>query len=225
MDNTNKDGRMSDNSLLNIADDGNDRDMPELPSILQGKGYCRETEYQPQGHDRTNNAAHRKTFRVEPPSALLSRLQSFLPQIAEANKKLESEMTEDPSKLDIENVEDSSSQYIEMDLGLGVFDMKPKKDSEKADDIVINTRGSAYTSDSDSSDHERSDSESSSHLQQEFGSMGSKIIIDPASASTSSKRLGKKPHIEVLDSSRASNEDSNRTSEASEYDSDQAMCE
>ncbi|KAJ1796163.1 hypothetical protein LPJ59_003916 [Coemansia sp. RSA 2399] len=215
---------MSDSSLLNIADDSSDTDMPELPSILQGKGYCREAEDQPQERDNSaSDPAPRKTYRMDPPSALLSRLQSFLPQIAEANKKLEDDMTEDPSKLDIENVEDSTSQYIEMDLGLGVFDVKPKKDSEKVDDIIINTRGNVNSS---VGDYEDSDSESDSCLQQkEHGLYGSKIIIDPGSASTSTNRSGKKPHIEVLDSSKASNEDNKRMSEDSESDSDQAMDE
>ncbi|KAJ2402711.1 hypothetical protein GGI23_000516 [Coemansia sp. RSA 2559] len=224
MNGASKGGKMRDSSLLNIADDTSDTDMPELPSILQGKGYCRETEDQPQ--DCNNNEAGsvpRKTYRMEPPSALLSRLQSFLPQIAEANKKLEDDMAEDPSKLDIENVEDSTSQYIEMDLGLGVFDMKPKKDSEKVDDIVINTRANV---DSSASDYEDSDSESDSRLQQkEHRLFGSKIIIDPASASTSTNRPGKKPHIEILKSSKASNKDDKRMSEDSESDPDQAMDE
>ncbi|KAJ2829158.1 hypothetical protein FBU31_002757, partial [Coemansia sp. 'formosensis'] len=51
----------------------------------------------------TDTATNRKTFRIEPPSDLLSRLHSFLPQIAIANKQLEADIAEDPHKLDIEN--------------------------------------------------------------------------------------------------------------------------
>ncbi|KAI9477254.1 hypothetical protein BX667DRAFT_496335 [Coemansia mojavensis] len=71
-----------------------------------------------------------KTYRVDPPSELLTRLHAFLPQIAKANKDLD----KDPGKLNIENVGDDEPQYIEMDLGLGVFDMKPKKP------ITVSTR-------------------------------------------------------------------------------------
>ncbi|KAJ2558260.1 hypothetical protein EV175_000876 [Coemansia sp. RSA 1933] len=224
MSGTKKSGKLRDSSLLNIADDTSDNNIPELPSILQGNGYRKDTKEQPQERDGADGSAARKTFRVEPPSALLSRLQAFLPQIAEANKKLEDDMTEDPSKLDIENVEDSTSQYIEMDLGLGVFDMKSKKGSEKEDDIVINTRRNDDDSDSDNGDYEDSDSESGCHLQRRegHGLFGSKIIIDPSSISTSAKRSGKKPHIEILHSSKtSSNEDSCQMSE----DSDQEMHE
>jgi hypothetical protein len=43
--------------------------------------------------------------------AVLSRVQAFLPQLKSANEQLEKV---DPSKLDIENVEEEDSQYIEM---------------------------------------------------------------------------------------------------------------
>ncbi|KAG0042469.1 hypothetical protein BGZ83_000411 [Gryganskiella cystojenkinii] len=76
----------------------------------------------------------RKTFRVQ--SDLLARLQDFLPKMKDANDQLEKVIKEDPKAVDIENVdEESGEQYIEMDLGLGVFDMK--KDVTE-DDIIIN---------------------------------------------------------------------------------------
>ncbi|KAF9098790.1 hypothetical protein BGX23_005141 [Mortierella sp. AD031] len=76
----------------------------------------------------------RKTFKVK--SDLLSRLEDFLPKIKEANDQLDKQLKEDPKAIDIENVDEASGeQYIEMDLGLGVFDLK--KDV-KEDDIIIN---------------------------------------------------------------------------------------
>ncbi|KAF8928662.1 hypothetical protein EDD21DRAFT_357139 [Dissophora ornata] len=76
----------------------------------------------------------RKTFKVQ--SDLLARLEDFLPKMKEANAQLDQKLQEDPKALDIENVdEESGEQYIEMDLGLGVFDLK--KDV-KEEDIVIN---------------------------------------------------------------------------------------
>ncbi|KAF9209651.1 hypothetical protein BGZ49_002445 [Haplosporangium sp. Z 27] len=79
-------------------------------------------------------ATERKTFKVQ--SNLLSRLEDFLPKIKEANAQLDQKLKEDPKSVDIENVdEESGEQYIEMDLGLGVFDLK--KDV-KEEDIVIN---------------------------------------------------------------------------------------
>ncbi|KAF9154514.1 hypothetical protein BG015_000733 [Linnemannia schmuckeri] len=76
----------------------------------------------------------RKTFKVK--SDLLSRLEDFLPKIKEANAQLDQQLKADPKAVDIENVdEENGEQYIEMDLGLGVFDLK--KDV-KEEDIIIN---------------------------------------------------------------------------------------
>ncbi|KAF9546056.1 hypothetical protein EC957_010192 [Mortierella hygrophila] len=77
----------------------------------------------------------RKTFKVDK-SDLLSRLEDFLPKIKEANVQLDQQLKADPKAVDIENVdEENGEQYIEMDLGLGVFDLK--KDV-KEEDIIIN---------------------------------------------------------------------------------------
>ncbi|KAI9486698.1 MAG: hypothetical protein EXX96DRAFT_534924 [Benjaminiella poitrasii] len=60
---------------------------------------------------------------------ILSRVQAFLPQLKAANEELEKL---DPSKRDIENVDEEDEQYIEMNLGLGVYDLK-KADQEDSD--------------------------------------------------------------------------------------------
>ncbi|KAJ1963770.1 hypothetical protein GGI12_001855 [Dipsacomyces acuminosporus] len=138
----------------------------------------------------SDSSAGKKTFRVEPPSALLSRLQAFLPQIAEANKKLEVESAADPDKLNIENVDENEGRYIEMDLGLGVFDMKPKSSRKNpGDNIHIGTSATLNNGSSDSSDSDEGPASSV---------FGSKVIIDPSSVLHGTKG---KPHIEVLDNS------------------------
>ncbi|KAI9301456.1 hypothetical protein BJ944DRAFT_4353 [Cunninghamella echinulata] len=87
----------------------------------------------------------RKTFKIKPNNDILSRVQAFLPQIQQANQQLN---TMDPKDLDIENVQEDKDQYIEMNLGLGVYDLKPKtsisddEEDEEEDDIIIpNTSG------------------------------------------------------------------------------------
>ncbi|XP_026219493.1 uncharacterized protein C12orf45 homolog [Anabas testudineus] len=58
-----------------------------------------------------------QTERV-PRSSVLERLQSFLPQMAEANEKLKQQMEEAPAgRFDIENVEEAQ-RVIEMDVAL-----------------------------------------------------------------------------------------------------------
>ncbi|KAI8076455.1 uncharacterized protein B0P05DRAFT_545925 [Gilbertella persicaria] len=68
------------------------------------------------------------------PSDILSRVQAFLPQLKQANEQLKAA---DPSKLDIENVNEEG-QYIEMNLGLGVFEEKHDSDDESdSEDIIV----------------------------------------------------------------------------------------
>ncbi|KAF7723787.1 hypothetical protein EC973_001700 [Apophysomyces ossiformis] len=69
---------------------------------------------------------------------ILSRVQAFLPQLQAANEELKQQ---DPSELDIENVEEDDSQYIEMNLGLGVFEEKTEdassSDEDSDNEIII----------------------------------------------------------------------------------------
>ncbi|KAM8884813.1 NOP protein chaperone 1 [Synchiropus picturatus] len=61
-----------------------------------------------------------KTLQTErvPQSSVLSRLQSFLPQMAEANERLKQQIAECPNgQFDIECVEDAK-RVIEMDVAL-----------------------------------------------------------------------------------------------------------
>ncbi|OMH84416.1 hypothetical protein AX774_g2056 [Zancudomyces culisetae] len=68
------------------------------------------------------------TFKVAAPSQLLSRLESFLPQLQKANEELFSEIKNESeaalSSTQIDDQEKSDQVYVEMDLGLGVFDVK-----------------------------------------------------------------------------------------------------
>ncbi|GAA5801694.1 hypothetical protein EDC94DRAFT_611184 [Helicostylum pulchrum] len=94
-------------------------------------------------------AESKKTFPVGPPSDILSRVQAFLPQLKSANEQLKAA---DPKKLDIENVDEESEQYIEMNLGLGVYEQKvpgqsDSEDSEEEEDSILpNTTSSSSNS-------------------------------------------------------------------------------
>ncbi|KAL3976536.1 carboxypeptidase A6 [Sarotherodon galilaeus] len=81
-----------------------------------------------------------QTERV-PRSSVLDRLQSFLPQMAEANEKLKRQMEEAPAgHFDIESVEEAE-RVIEMDVAL----------------VELNESGSSSEGDSETSDSEESD--------------------------------------------------------------------
>lgn len=117
---------------------------------------------------------------------MLSRLQAFLPQIASANEALASRAPED---VDIENVGEGESQYVEMvctflvwpgwgmakvaeflngwaqDLGLGVYNAlmdSAGRDAAGRDAAPPDSESGSEGSDSSSSDESSSEEESSS---------------------------------------------------------------
>ncbi|KAL5535705.1 hypothetical protein ACEPAF_3799 [Sanghuangporus sanghuang] len=114
----------------------------------------------------------RETHAVEPPSELLSRVESFLPQMEAANAELARRMESSPESVDIENLGDREDdeeedeedgrqgQYIEMNLGLGVFDIRRRPLSD-----TTSSSSSSASSDDDShsthSDDSHSDSDAS----------------------------------------------------------------
>ncbi|CEP19646.1 hypothetical protein [Parasitella parasitica] len=59
--------------------------------------------------------------------SILSRVQAFLPQLKNANEQLENKNL---SELNIENVDNEDGQYIEMNLGLGVYEEKKSRESD-----------------------------------------------------------------------------------------------
>nr|XP_057934066.1 uncharacterized protein C12orf45 homolog [Doryrhamphus excisus] len=75
-----------------------------------------------------------KTERL-PPSSVMERLQSFLPQIAEANQKLKQQMEGSPAAhFDIENVEEAE-KVIEMDVALvELSDSEGEEDASESDE-------------------------------------------------------------------------------------------
>ncbi|CAG8568270.1 16190_t:CDS:2 [Dentiscutata erythropus] len=72
-----------------------------------------------------------KTFPLKPPTNLFSRVTEFLPRIASKNEQL---AKEDPTRINIEHIEEDTEYVIEWDLGVGVFEHQ-KEFSE--DDIII----------------------------------------------------------------------------------------
>ncbi|KAL1919831.1 uncharacterized protein VTP21DRAFT_1762 [Calcarisporiella thermophila] len=91
----------------------------------------------------TNETRKEKpNFKFEPPSELLSRLQAFIPELASANEQLEKQVKDDPNKLDIEQIDENAEGYIEMNLGLGVFDL-PQEISDNDINIKPGEKGGA----------------------------------------------------------------------------------
>ncbi|KAF9026285.1 hypothetical protein BDZ89DRAFT_1161289 [Hymenopellis radicata] len=109
----------------------------------------------------------RKTFAIDPPADLLARV--------------------DPKSVDIEHLADDMGQYIEMNLGLGVFE-------QHGSDFEM---GSSSSSSSDSEDDDDSDTDSDSSSEIITSHSASPRIIKPLPRRTPS---GKAPQIVVLGS-------------------------
>ncbi|PPQ72996.1 hypothetical protein CVT26_014512 [Gymnopilus dilepis] len=94
----------------------------------------------------------RTTFPVNPPTELLSRVQAFLPQIEASNALLTQRMQEDPASVDIEHISEGSQQYIEMNLGLGVFEDRARKMDQDQQSSSEDSEMSTSASDSSASE-------------------------------------------------------------------------
>ncbi|XP_041113174.1 uncharacterized protein C12orf45-like [Polyodon spathula] len=85
----------------------------------------------------SKNGTSSQTVKV-PRSSVLDRLQSFLPQMAQANERLKLQMEESPAgQFDIENIEGNSEKIIEMDVALvevDDFDSCETEESESEDE-------------------------------------------------------------------------------------------
>ncbi|XP_036924113.1 uncharacterized protein C12orf45 homolog [Sturnira hondurensis] len=112
-----------------------------------------------------------QTVRIER-SPLLDQVQTFLPQMAQANDKLRKEMAAaPPGHFNIENIDETPEKVIQMDVAL--FEMH-QSDSEK-----------------------EASSEDSSESEDEDASTSSEVTIDNMKLPHSEDGKGK---IEVLDS-------------------------
>uniref|UniRef100_A0A3P9CGI7 NOP protein chaperone 1 n=1 Tax=Maylandia zebra TaxID=106582 RepID=A0A3P9CGI7_9CICH len=130
-------------------------------------GLGRSTE--PKLHIRTGKPASVSVF-------FLDRLQSFLPQMAEANEKLKRQMEEAPAgRFDIESV-DEAERVIEMDVAL----------------VELNESGDSETSDSEESDCSDDDGEVTEQNFKLPGDKGKKKkvnILLSSNAAPSSRRF------------------------------------
>lgn len=127
----------------------------------------------PKPNSRKNSSL--QTVRIER-SPLLDQVQTFLPQMAQANEKLRKEMAAaPPGHFNIENIDETLGNIIQMDVAL--FEMSQ--------------------SDSKEGDSSEEDSQDSSESEDEDDSSSSEVTVDNIRLPRSEGGKGK---IEVLDS-------------------------
>ncbi|KIM40659.1 hypothetical protein M413DRAFT_446076 [Hebeloma cylindrosporum] len=138
----------------------------------------------------------RTTFPVKPNSELLSRVQAFLPQMEASNTMLSQRMQDDPASVDIEHIPEGMDQYIEMNLGLGVFEDR----SHTTEDSEMSTSSSSDDS-SDSSD--KAQEEDDSDLDSDASSLIITSFVPARPIKPLPKRANKpRPEIIVLDENK-----------------------
>ncbi|KAF8624631.1 hypothetical protein AX15_005785 [Amanita polypyramis BW_CC] len=141
---------------------------------------------------------NRTTCLVAPPTELLARVQAFLPQIEASNAVLVQQVEADPESVNMEHVDDSMEQYIEMNLGLGVFEDRSRKngaetlsssDSSSVDDDDDNTDDDGCCSDTSTDAEASGIATSLSPIQR---------LIRPLPKRGPASRLNR-PNIHVMD--------------------------
>ncbi|KAL4076254.1 hypothetical protein V8B97DRAFT_40395 [Scleroderma yunnanense] len=112
------------------------------------------------------NISKHKTHPVEPPTELLARVQAFLPAIHASNEAL---VQKNQDEVNVENVEEDEEQYIEMNLGLGVFETKRRRGSMSESSTESDTTSSSQSS-SSGSDESSTSSQIDSSSSNDSGS-------------------------------------------------------
>jgi len=171
---------------------------------------------------RSFDFGDRSTFVVDSPTDLLSRVQAFLPEIAASNVQLELQARENPQSIDIENVRDGEA-YVQMKLGLGVFETGTAKAGNDADMHDTQTSSSSSGSRSGSNDSSSSDIDTEMSNGSDSDTDSDTSSIDIISAFTSAiprpirplpRRNATRPGIVVLGggSSPSSSQDASPSS-------------
>lgn len=138
-------------TLLDIEDE--DQRQNRLRSLLE---RLNDTSSGTNPHGILNNS-ERNTHPVAP-TELLARVQAFLPAIHASNEALAQKSRDE---VNVENVEDDEELYIEMNLGLGVFETKRRRSTTSEGSIESNTSSSGPDSPDVSLTSSQSDSSSS----------------------------------------------------------------
>ncbi|KAF8875160.1 hypothetical protein BD779DRAFT_1564154 [Infundibulicybe gibba] len=132
----------------------------------------------------------RTTYAVPPSTELLSRVQAFLPQMEASNNLLAQRVQVDPKEVDIENVNEGVGHYIEMNLGLGVFEDRAHSAAPNSQDTEMSTS---------SSDTSESDSESDSDVDTDASSEIITSFLPSRPIKPLPRRFSRRPQIIVLD--------------------------
>jgi len=184
-----------DNELLDV--EGDDEREARLRDLLHRANSTASASF-PSGPSPLDFGI-RETHSVQPPSELLERLQQFLPQMEAANAQLAQRARDDPESVDIEHLDHSAhGPYIEMNLGLGVFDMRQRGSGS--------ARTRSHSAETSSDDSSASEDDATDTDSQDSAISGSSIedehhVLNNVSTQRPTRPLPKRsrPSIVVLE--------------------------
>ncbi|KAL2929357.1 Dihydrodiol dehydrogenase 3, partial [Bienertia sinuspersici] len=139
--------------------------------------------------------------QVEDPPQVLVRLEIFLGVISEANKTLELKAKENPEAFDIEALNGTESNCIEMDLMLGVADLHTQEAMEAAEAAVAGNQRIVdlpHSRESESSSDDDEDDSNDDEEEKAGSSTGKseKMQVDDSLPQQSERRTkSKRPKI------------------------------
>uniref|UniRef100_A0A7N0SZE6 Uncharacterized protein n=1 Tax=Kalanchoe fedtschenkoi TaxID=63787 RepID=A0A7N0SZE6_KALFE len=131
-----------------------------------------------------------------PRSEVLGKVKNFLDVISEANKKLQEEAKDKSSEdLDIEVLTGNESQYIEMDLMLGVTDLHTPEAVAAAESAISGYQPVISFSDEDDSSDTESEDSSDEDSDVEAKLVNSKAKTSQELSESKSGKSKKRPRI------------------------------
>ncbi|KAF8838641.1 hypothetical protein BDN67DRAFT_971286 [Paxillus ammoniavirescens] len=157
-----------DPSFLDVEDD--DQRQKRIGSLLE-KLNVTQAASTSAATNPLLNITDDKPGPIPPPSELLARVQAFLPTIEASNEAL---AQKNPEDIDIENVAEHEERYIEMNLGLGVFESKRPKTGSGSEDASSSEESESHSS-SDVNSESSSGSEPNCDTDDDESSSGSEL--------------------------------------------------
>ncbi|KIK98215.1 hypothetical protein PAXRUDRAFT_134694 [Paxillus rubicundulus Ve08.2h10] len=146
---------------------------------------------------------------ITPPNELLARVQAFLPAIEASNEAL---TRSNPEDIDIENVAEHEGHYIEMNLGLGVFESKrPRTGSGSEDASSSEESESDSNSDFDSESSSGSESGDDDNSDSPSGSLVHTKAVFSRPIKPLPRRVSQRAKIQMLSSLPAPDSDTDVT--------------
>ncbi|CAH9095355.1 unnamed protein product [Cuscuta epithymum] len=172
-------------------------DLERKASPLESK-FVFQNGYENFKSQRAKPSSSEKTSTIPPihQSEFLGKVKDFLGVISAANEKLEVDAKNNPENYDIEALTGEESQFIEMDLMLGVAELQSKEAIAAAESAIAGNQPVmipfASTSSDDDDDDDESDGAEDCEDEQHFPD--NKKTGKPAEKDSASESSRKKKH-------------------------------